>query len=231
MTDSQIRTGSRSERDLPSGLALAAAAPLSVAIMSRHPTISAHEPAARLAEAAAEADASRLVHGSIIALSVVLVTGFLGFAHRFGARRPNVRSGLLCYIAGSLAFAGAAVLDGFVAPGLAARFASADAAEVNAVLPVIASNTQLNRALALQGMLAFAAAAMLWSSTLLRQPGVWRWLGIAGLLLGGWAVTTCVTQGFTFPRSRFRTFVLLYLAWTCGLGIAMAVSPRQRRLA
>jgi hypothetical protein len=162
----EIRTGDR-----PAGIALIGAAGLSMLAMAHHPT-------------SLRAGAMiGIVHGAMILFAGMMAFGFTHMARRRGLDRPAVLAGLVAYGIGILASTGAALVNGFAAPALAAHGASHDAFD---------TLWFLNQALAKLGVVAAGLAYLLWSFDLWRQRRAAALLGLlaggvpALLLLGGW---------------------------------------------
>jgi len=151
--------------DRIAGWAMIAAAALSVLAMAHHPT-SAH--AGGLAG---------FIHGAMIVLLALTTFGFAHFALRRGLGRPAILAGLIAYLISLVGHVGAATINGFVVPALAARGVTDHGLFLFA--------WEANQALAKLGVFATGAAYVLWSLDFLRRPGVEaRALGALGLLAG-----------------------------------------------
>lgn len=160
------RTGDRA-----AGIALIGAAAASMFAMAHHPT-------------SLRAGALiGIVHGAMILFIGMMAFGFAHFARRRGLDRPAVLAGLAAYAIAIAADVGAATINGFAAPALAAHGASREAFD---------TLWFLNQALAGLGVVAAGAAYALWSLNLWRQHKAAALLGLlagplpALLLLGGW---------------------------------------------
>ena len=117
-----------------------------------------------------------LVHGAMIVLLAVLTFAFTHFARRLGLDGWAVLAGLVAYAISLAAHIGAATVNGFVVPSLAARGVD------NHDIFLLAWET--NQALAKLGVYATGAAYALWGVELLRRGGLARWLGLAGVAAG-----------------------------------------------
>lgn len=168
MPEADTRNG-----DQAAGIALIAAAVASMIAMAHHPS-SFHAGAV-----------IGIVHGVMILVVGAMLYGFAHFARRRGLERPAVLAGLIAYAIGAAANAGAATINGFVAPAL-----TADAPAVHHALFTFA--WAANQALAGLGAAAVGAAYALWSLDLLRTNKLLAALGLlaggvpAVLLVGGW---------------------------------------------
>jgi hypothetical protein len=99
--------------------------------------------------------------------------GFAWFARRRGLDRPAVLAGLVAYAIAAGVTVGAAAINGFAAPALAADGASHDAIDILWFL---------NQALAALGVVATGLAYAFWSLDLWRR---WKLVALLGLLTGG----------------------------------------------
>lgn len=157
--------------DRAAGIALIAAAALSMLAMAHHP--------AHLRDGAM----IQIVHGAMILFVGMMLFGFTQFARRLGLDRPAVLAGLVAYAIATFANAGAATVNGFAAPALAAHGAGHEAFD---------TLWFLNQALAGVGVAACGMAYALWALALWRRAKLAALLGLmagpvpALLLLGGW---------------------------------------------
>jgi hypothetical protein len=168
MPEAELRDG-----DQAAGIVLIAAAAASMLAMAHHPT-------------SLRAGAMiGIVHGVMILVVGAMLYGFAQFARRRGLGRPAVLGGLIAYAIGVAANVGAATINGFVAPALAAH-----APAVHHDLFVLAWTA--NQALAALAVTAIGVAYALWSLDLLRTNRLIAALGLlaggvpALLLIGGW---------------------------------------------
>lgn len=157
--------------DRVAGIALIAAAALSMLAMAHHP---AHVGDGALIQ---------IVHGALILFTGMMMFGFAQLSRRLGLERPAVLGGLVAYAIGAIAEIGAATINGFAMPALAGHGASHDA---------IDTLWFLNQALAGLGVAAIGVAYTLWSLALWRRHKAVAAVGVVAgavpalLLLGGW---------------------------------------------
>ena len=145
--------------------ALVAAAAGSVFAMAHHP-VGGHGGAL-----------GPIVHGAMIVLLAVTTFGFAWFAVRRGLDRPAILAGLVAYAIALLGHVGAATINGFAVPALAARQVTDHGLFLLA--------WELNQALAKLGVFATGAAFILWSIDFLRRAGLEaKAIGALGLLAG-----------------------------------------------
>lgn len=148
------------------GIVLAGSAAASVLVMAHHPT----HAGSGLAEP---------VHGTMIALSAALAFGFLHYAVGRGLWRPAILAGAIAYSIALFGNIGAAAINGFAVPALAAT----SGGDVSGGMFRFA--WEMNQTLASLGVAATGAAFALWSLDLLAQgtrPA--RLLAIMGFAAG-----------------------------------------------
>ena len=157
--------------DRAAGIAMIGAAAASMLAMAHHPT-------------SLRAGAMvGIVHGAVILFVGMMAYGFTQVARRIGLERPAVLAGLVAYGIGAFANIGAAAVNGFAMPALAAHGASHEA---------IDTLWFLNQALAGLAVAATGGAYTLWALALWRDHRLVALLGVAAgavpavLLLGGW---------------------------------------------
>ena len=154
--------------DRIAGAALIAVAASGVLAMAHHPT-SAHSGAL-----------GAIVHGVMILVVAITTFGFAHFAIRRGLARPAMLAGLVAYALCLFGHVGAATINGFVVPAVAARGHDAVGHDI------FLFAWEANQALARLGVYAEAAAFLLWSLDFLRRPGLGpRLIGLLGLAAGG----------------------------------------------
>jgi hypothetical protein len=162
------------------GIIIAVCAVLTLVAISFHPVVQARAPADVLAGVVALSAADRVVHGTLIALMGALLFSFWVFALRRGIQHETVLAGLIAYAVGVLALLGAALVDGFIIPDVAARYAGAPPDAVKSAVPMLVLCGAVIQDLSKLGMVALSLGIALWGSDLLRRgmqaPGV---LGIA----------------------------------------------------
>lgn len=153
------------QADRIAGSAMIGGAALSLLAMAHHPT-SAHA-----------GPIGGIVHGAMIAVMTITFYGFAHFALRRGVGQPAILAGLVAYAVSLFAHIGAATINGFVVPALAARGIA------NHDLFLLAWES--NQALAKLGVFAVGIAFTLWALDFLRRPGLEaKAIGGLGLLAG-----------------------------------------------
>ncbi|MBL8842090.1 MAG: hypothetical protein JNL90_11260 [Planctomycetes bacterium] len=206
--------------DRAAGWLLGAASLLSVAFMAVHPVIHSRGIADALAELSAKALRDRVVHGSLAALTVVLAVGWWRLLERLSLRRVVVRVAAAALLLGALGYVGAALVNGFVLPGLADRYLGRPQEEMAGAVDLLRLCREMNQALAKLGVLAWAAALLLASQQMVAS-GRARGLGGAGLLVA--AVMAVAIGSGLLPLHLWgmAAIVLLQASWNVAAAVAL----------
>jgi hypothetical protein len=181
------------------GGALIAASLATIVAMGHHPS-SAHSGAL-----------VGIVHGAMILFLAAIAFGFARFAHQRGLARPAVLAGAIAYVFALFGHAGAATINGFVVPALAAR-----GQPVGHDIFLFA--WEANQALARLGVFANSAAILFWSADLLAGRTA-RLLGLAGLVAGILPVALLATGALRMDVAGAFIVYGLHAAWTALLGL------------
>ncbi len=191
--------------DLVAGICLAGAAAGTVAAMAYHPS-SAH----------GIDGAVDFVHAGMIVLLAVLFFGFSHFAVRRGIDKPGILAGLVAYGISLAAHIGAATLNGFVVPALAARGADA----VSHDIFVLA--WEANQALARLGVVATGIAFALWGIDFLTRTGrLNRAIGLAGLVAGVAPAMLLLAGGVAMTVSTAFAIYSVHAVWSVLVGVQL----------
>lgn len=170
--------------DTVAGTAMIAAAAGTLVAMGHHPS-GAH----------GGSGLAGVVHASMIALLGLLAFGFGHLARRRGLDRPAVLAGLVTYGIALFGHVGAATINGFAVPALAARGITTH--------DLFLFAWEMNQALAALGVYATAVAYLFWSADFISDSRT-RLLGALGLaaaivpaaLLASGAIRLDVTGAF-----------------------------------
>lgn len=199
--------------------ALIGAALLEALGLSQHPHLHAHDMTEAVAQLASLAAAFARVH---VGLSAVLLLGFVGlteFARGRDLKRPLVHAGLTAYGAGVLAMIAAALVEGVVAPRIAAHALSLGAAGTQATAQLINFCLQFNLAFAVFAVASMAAGIGLWSLDLVRAGGALRLLGILGL--AGLLAGAGLLVGLVPPEHGLVLVLVIQMLWSAGAGLLL----------
>jgi hypothetical protein len=137
----------------------------------------------------------RLVHGTLLVLLGVLLSGFARYALHRGVRRRAVIAGLVSFSVGIGGLFAAGLIDGFIFPEIVAQsVAASPAAKDTAVATLAVCGVAVN-VLTAFGIVAMAIAITAWSLDLARDVGEGRIAGIVGLVSAVLTVAILVTGG------------------------------------
>ena len=206
------------------GITLIAGPVLSVAVMSHHPVAQASGAAERLSELARMATFSGLVHGLLIALSLLVLWGLLSFADALGWQLQAVRLAAIAYAAGTVCMLGAATVSGFVVPRLAAHFVDVPAPDLGGALAALRLCFEINQSLAAIGTVALSAGIALWSWTLVggaAGSAGSRGLGALGLLVGLLPAGALISGALRLDVSGMLAVIVAQAVWTIGAGVCL----------
>lgn len=191
------------------GAALIAAAIGSVAAMAHHPS-GAHAGAL-----------GGIVHGAMMIVLTALAFGFVAFALSRGIGRAAMLAGLLAFAVSLFAHFGAATINGFVVPALAARGPGAVGHDVFLLC------WEANQALAGLGAFATGAAYSLWSLDLLAGRGrADRLLGAAGIAAGLLPAVLLAAGGIAMDVAGAFLVYAAHAAWALLVGVRMLSAAR-----
>ena len=193
--------------DRIAGAALIATAASSVLAMAHHPT-DMHS-----------GSLGQIVHGAMIVLVTLTTFGFSHFAIRRGLGRPAVLAGLVAYGLCLFGHVGAATINGFIVPALAADGHDAIGQGV-AGHDILHFAWRSNQALAGLGVYANAAAFILWSVDFVRRPGLEpRLIGLAGLAAGAIPAVLLATGQIRMDVPGALTAYTAFAAWAALVGV------------
>jgi len=182
-----------------------------------HPSTQATDVADALAEMTRELGQSQQVHGILIALIGVLFFGFFGFASRQGLHRGPALAGLIAYGAGCAGYIGAALINGFVEPGIAAQFVNGSPEEMLFARQSIGVWYYAATLLAEFSVVAVAAGILLWSLELVRQRGFTRLIGATGIVLGLAKAFAILSGVLILSVFGMGLVVVLQAVWSCAV--------------
>ncbi|QEY15220.1 hypothetical protein D0C16_04065 [Cellvibrio sp. KY-GH-1] len=193
--------------------------------MAHHPRISASQPEAQIEQMAQIAGLTMHVHG-LLSL-VVLVYVWLFALYAAAKNTPIVWLGSGVFAAGGLAMTGAALISGFLAPAMLLG------AEINTAEQVAIFKFQsrllmeANQVLANAAAFAWLCAVICWSSNLVRDNKFFRWVGFAGLLMGGTSLCVVATGNWVLNVKGMSLFVLIISLWFCALACCLLWNSRR----
>ncbi len=188
------------------GWLLALTTLLSLIVIAHHPMADLHDPARGLANIVALGDRDRWVHGLAILVVLLMTVGLSGFCWRLGIAHPLVMAGWLSQVLGAIALGGAALIDGFVVPDLAAR-GGANAYDFLAFCGIwLQADTRL-------GLVLTAASAAFLGHALLHHRGGALWVGLLGIGAGGFSIVFLVTLTTRINAPLLLGYMIAQAAW------------------
>jgi hypothetical protein len=200
------------------GSILIACALLAVLGMLHHPVLPRHDPSEIVQAFAGVSGPSVAIHSFLIAVVLVQLIGFHGFARTLGFGRPLVAGGFILWTAGTLALISAAVINGLALPSLAAAFHDATPAQAETFRSLARFAWSLNQAWDKVGLVSWCAALILWSAALVRLAGPARLLGAIGLIAPLGLATAVLTGALAMGAHGFTLAIACFSLWTLAAG-------------
>lgn len=210
------------------GWILIASAILSLGFAMIHPQLTAHELTAVLKQMIAGAVFNGWVHGILIALYVVLLSGLIGLSRLLGLHRPLVSLAAVAYGVGTIAMTGAAVINGFALSLFAGRYPAVKPEQASAVAASINAMSSISGTWAGIGAVASSMAILVWSLELLRLGGGWRVTGAIGIAIGAAASILLVSGTLILNVHGFMLLVFSQAVWTVAVGCLLLGGPPSR---
>jgi drug/metabolite transporter (DMT)-like permease len=174
-----------------------------VAMMMAHHPVAVHD--------AGERARNAFVHGALIALLGMASWGFAHMAVRRGLDRPAPLAGLIAWSIALFANIGAATINGFATPAIAARG--------NIGPDVFAFAWELNQALARLAVVATGLAYLLWAHGWMLRPSWWpRLVGVHGVIFGLVPIILLAT-GMSMNVAGATTIYSMHALWMALAGL------------
>jgi hypothetical protein len=166
----------RQRRGLATAFAVCALA--SLTLLANHPSGSPSSFADLIKNEVAHQVADGVIHGGFVITLVVLMICFVLLSRLQGSTKSSVVIGLVCFCAGCSALIASMVLDGFVTPAIAVRFAGVEDLQPAKTLFILLGT--LIRFLMPMGLLFQFIAILSWCWAIVKRPGLARGVGIFG---------------------------------------------------
>ena len=208
----------------PAGIAIALCALVTIFAIAHHPTVSARAPAEALTAMVRLATVDRVVHGALIAIMSVLLFSFTVFSLRRGLHRGTSVAALIAYGAGIAAVIGAALIDGFLTPAIAERYAGASPDALKTAVGFLLVGAMTIQILTKLGFIAMSVAVAFWSADLITTSGVLRVTGIMGFASAILTIGLSMYAGNLNPHS-LSAVVIVQAIWY--LAVAVLLVRRQ----
>lgn len=208
------------------GGSLIVAALIEVVAMGHHPSVSTPDIVEALRQIEQSTVLAGVVHGLLMALMLVIVYGLSEFVMRRDFRRAAIRAGMIAYAAGLIVMLGAAMVSGFIVPGLVAHTPHASPADLATNVQLLTLCRVLNQSCANVATVAMSAGIFCWSIDLLfREAGWRRALGIAGILIGLVPALALILGALHLNVQGMSAVVMLQALWCCGIGAVFLSDP------
>lgn len=177
--ESNVQWSSASDRVVASAIAFVV---LLMLVMVMHHPVARHTDATELVTGIARQTSSdRWVHGTLAAAMTVMTSLMLGFAGRLGLSRPHVLLGAVASGLALVLICQAVLLDGFVAPALAAPCVLAGGQCAHDAQSLLGFGALQIEYLTRLGLFALASATGLWAGDLVFRKDHARVEGALGL--------------------------------------------------
>jgi hypothetical protein len=186
----------------PAGIAIAVASLMTLVSIAHHPTTSkALKPTDAFPAIVALSGADRMVHTIVLGTMLALLFGFAVYVLRRGLHRSAVVAGLIAFTFGIATTIGAALIDGFLVPEIAARFVDATPELMNRAALVLQTCSLAIQVATKAGLVGMSLAIVLWSADLILDQGFLRIAGVVGVLAGIVPVVLTLSGGYLDPHS------------------------------
>jgi hypothetical protein len=204
------------------GAAIILSSVIAIAAISHHPSAGrTHDGAVLLARIVAARDGLHAVHAVAILAAGGLLFGFLVFSLRRGIRDDAVLAGLVSYAIGTGAIIGAALIDGFLVPGLGARYATGSPAQIAVAVQLLWACGSAIQVLTKLWLFASSLAVIAWSIGMLRGTALVRGLGIFGLAASVLVIGLGGFGGSISPHTFVAGIILGQTLWSVVVGTLM----------
>jgi hypothetical protein len=160
------------------------------------------------------------VHAVVIVAACGLLFGLTAFAARRGLRNETVLAGLVAYAIGTVFAIGAALIDGFLIPAIAARYGTAPPARLDTALQMLTVCAMTIQIATKTWLLATSFAVLIWSSGLIRRSRVLRAIGAVGILATAALLVVLAFTANLNPHS-LGVIVVLQTFWYVAIGALM----------
>jgi hypothetical protein len=215
-------------RDTGSGLLLITGALAGVVVMGLHPTaihVTRHDTIPALAPLGV------LVHSLALIATPVVFLGLLGLSRRLEHTDLAIAA-LVAFGFGAVATLIAALANGFVLPGVAARIVAAPGSNVPHAFMVYTG--LWNQAFAKAHLVAYSVGILLWSAAILSRRGRLAFsaaTAIAGAALGGAVLLAFFSGHLRLDVHGSRIVYFSRSAWLAGVGIQLCLGGKTAEVA
>ena len=209
-------------RSYTAGIILVAGSALQVVAMAHHPSVATQDIAQAVAAIAALKTLSGVVHAILIALMLAVAYALSEFAERRGSGRPFIRMGALSYFAGVIFMSGAALVSGFITPGLATYAPHESASDLAMNAQLLTLCRLLNQSAANAGAVAMSLGILGFSLDVFKEA---RGIALLGLLVGALPALALPLGLAHLDVRGMSNVVLLQALWCVALGVKFLTAP------
>jgi hypothetical protein len=208
-------------------LAIIVATIATLILVAHHPVVGpGGTPQESLSSIVALGQIDAVVHGMLIAMVGLFAYGFAVFGVRLGLQRGPALLATLAYLLGCISVVGAALLDGFVIPDIAARFSTSTDSQIQVAHGILASCGIAVQVLTKFGFSLMSVGFIAWSLALWGSSKRIRWLVTVALAAGVLPATVIAASGLSLkPHTlmvivagqAFWNFIAAKLLWSKGM--------------
>ena len=204
-------------RDLTNGILLIAGALAGILALANHPTggdlIHARDPSGQML-------LNVVVHSVAIGGVALLFMGLLGLTRQL---MPSdlATAAMVAYGLGAVAVISAAVVSGFVSPGVIELYRAADGTSREMYGVLLGYSGHVNQGFAKVYVVASSAAMILWSVAIIRTGRLARSVGIAGVALGTVAALALLSGHLHLDVHGFGLLTFAQSGWMIWLGVLL----------
>lgn len=161
-----------------------------------------------------------IVHTLGIAAAWTMLLAGMGLTERLRDDSTVAHTGLVAFLAGTVAVTMAAIASGFLGTDVALRAAAAEPTARETLLQLFWYTGAINQAFAKMNVVASAVGIGCWSAAMVRTGALSRNAGRAGLLIGA-ACVVAVFAGLELDIHGFGAIVLAQAVWYIWIGVAL----------
>ena len=166
------------------GVVLLAASLGATLFITHHPTLGSQGFDNLASEAVAESGLNGVVHGGMILFSLAFYFGLSTLSQQLNTKQTDIQLAQLSISIATITMVGAALISGFIVPGIAEHFSENNTANNQLFQAQLTSLGETNQVLAKTGTIGYGAAIFFYSLGLIRMQGFPRAAGILGCLVG-----------------------------------------------
>jgi hypothetical protein len=203
------------------GALLIAATLLEILAMAHHPAVHTHDLSQAIGQLRMLAGVAALVHGILITLMWLGFFALSEFTVRRNPARMAIRFGFMAYAMGLAAMTGAAIVSGFITPGVALASAGVDGTDLKITGQLLNLCLLGNQALARLGVVAMSAGIAAWSLDLVRAPGLERVLGVLGIAIGVGCAGALIGGALQLDVHGMLGVIVAQGIWCIGVGVLL----------